>query len=311
MVDAKITKELEAHRLTGPFSSPPFLVFRVSPLGLVLKKVEGEFCLIQYLSYPKVCSLNDNIPVEFTSVSYDTVEDAIHLIQSVGPGCFLAKTDIKNAFWIVTIQPQDYHLLGICWRGMYYCDRCMPVGCSSSCKTFEMLSSAVEWITQTKLDIPFILHLLDDFLLLSHTEETCRKQLELFLMLCSYLGIPMAPEKTVGPSTTIAFAGIELNSILMEARLPQEKIDKCQELISIFLQPRKVTLKQIQSLTGLLNFACAVVVPGRALLCPLIDPTLGIRSPYFPIRLSQAVKDDLRVWQQFLAWVQWAHYFSF
>ena len=138
----------------------------------------------------------------------------------------------------------------------------MPIGCSSSCKTFEMLSSAVEWIAQTKLHIPFILHLLDDFLLVSHTEETCRKQLELFLMLCSYLGIPMAPEKTVGPSTTIAFAGIELDSILMEARLPHEKIDKCQEFISIFLQRRKVTLKEIQSLTGLLNFACAVVVPG-------------------------------------------------
>ena len=118
-VDAKITKELEAHRLAGPFSSPPFSDFRVSPLGLFPKKVEGEFRLIHHLSYPKGCSLNDGIPVEFTSVSYATVEDAIRLIQSVGPGCFLAKTVIKNAFRIVPIQPQDYHLLGICWQGMY------------------------------------------------------------------------------------------------------------------------------------------------------------------------------------------------
>ena len=142
---------------------------------------------------------------------------------------------------------------------------------------------------------------MDDFLLVSHTEEICRKQLELFLMLCSYLGIPMAPEKTVGPSNTIAFAGIELDFILMEARFPQEKIDKCQKLISTFLQRRKVTLKEIQSLTGLLNFACAVVVPIRAFLCRLIDLTLGIRRPRFLIRISQAVKEDLRVWQQFLA----------
>ena len=28
---------------------------------------------------------------------------------------------------------------------------------------------------------------------------------------------------------------------------------------------------------------------------------MGIRSPHFRIRLSQAVKEDLRVWQQFLA----------
>ena len=131
-------------------------------------------------------------------------------------------------------------------------------------------------------------------------------------MLCSYLGIPMAPEKTVGPSTTTAFAGIELDSILMEARLPQEKIDDHQELLSIFLQHQKVTLKEIQSLTGLLNFACAVVVPGRAFLHHLFDLTLDIRSPHFLIHLSQAVKENL--WVCFAAifgWVQWAHYFSF
>ena len=43
----------------------------------------------------------------------------------------------------------------------------------------------------------------------------------------------MAPEKTVGPSTTLAFAGIELDTVLMEARLPQEKLDKCRELLQL------------------------------------------------------------------------------
>ena len=80
----------------------------------------------------------------FTSVSYATVEDAIHTIRTVGSGRFIAKTDIKNAFRIIPIQPQDYNLLGICWRGFYYYDRCMPMGCSSSCKTFEIFSSPIE-----------------------------------------------------------------------------------------------------------------------------------------------------------------------
>ena len=79
----------------------------------------------------------------------------------------------------------------------------------------------------------------------------------------------MAPEKTVGPSTTIQFAGIELDSVLMEARLPQEKLDKCGQLISAFLQRRKVTLKKIQSLVGLLKFACSVIVPERAFFASL------------------------------------------
>ena len=53
VVSAKLSKELDAHRLAGPFSSPPFPIFRISPLGLVPKKVEGEYRLIHYLSYPR------------------------------------------------------------------------------------------------------------------------------------------------------------------------------------------------------------------------------------------------------------------
>lgn len=301
VVSAKLSKELDAHRLVGPFSSPPFPIFRISPLGLVPKKVEGEFRLIHHLSYPRGSSLNDGISSDHTTVSYATVENAIGLIKSVGPNCFLAKTDVKNAFRIVPIRPEDYDLLGIYWQGQYYYDRCMPMGCSSSCKTFEMFSTALQWIAQNKLHIPYILHLLDDFLIISPSNESCQHQLDTFLMLCSFLGIPMAPEKTVGPSTTLAFAGIELDTVLMEARLPQEKLDKCRDLLSTFLRRRKVTLQEIQSLTGLLNFACTVVVPGRAFLRRLIDLTIGVRKPQFLIRLSKDVKEDLLVWQSFLS----------
>ena len=45
------------------------------------------------------------------------------------------------------------------------------MGCSSSCKTFEMFSTALEWIAQNKLHIPYILHLLDDFLIISPSNE--------------------------------------------------------------------------------------------------------------------------------------------
>ena len=174
------------------------------------------------------------------------------------------------------------------------------MGCSSSCRTFEMFSTALEWITQNKLHVSYMLHLVDDFLIVSSTVASCQHQLDTFLMLCNYLGIPMAPEKTVGPSTTLAFAGIELDTALMETRLPQEKLDKCRELLSAFLPRRKVTLQEIQSLTSLLNFACAVVVPGRSFLRRLIYLTIGVRKAHFLIRLSREVKQDLLVWQSFL-----------
>ena len=105
---------------------------------------------------------------------------------------FLAETDVKNAFRIIPIRPLDYSLLGMRWRNLYYYDRCMPMGCSSSCKTFEILSTAMEWIADNKLRINHIIHLLDDFLIIARSQTLCQDQLRLFLDLCSYLGIPIA-----------------------------------------------------------------------------------------------------------------------
>ena len=51
----------------------------------------------------------------------------------------------------------------------------------------------------------------------------------------------------------MSFAGIELDSIFLEARLPRDKIEKCISLISDFIHRKKVTLKEVQSLNGLLN----------------------------------------------------------
>ena len=135
------------------------------------KKTAGEFRLIHHLSFTKGLPVNDGISRENSSVSYAIVEDAIQTIKSVGQGCYLAKTDIKNAFRIIPVRCQDDHLLGMSWRGLYYYDRCMPMGCSSSCKTFEIFSSAVEWIAKKKLSIVHILHLLDDFLLISPPKD--------------------------------------------------------------------------------------------------------------------------------------------
>ena len=89
----------------------------------------------------------------------------------------------------------------------------------------------------------------------------------------------MAPEKTVGPAQVLIFAGIELDFSRMEARLPRDKIEKCLTAIRHLFSRKKVKLKGLQSLIGLLNFACSVIIPGRVFLRRLINLTMGIRYP--------------------------------
>ena len=195
IVSAKLSKELAAGRLAGPFECPPFPKFRVSPLGVVPKKTPGEYRLIHHLSFPRGDSVNDGIAPEHASVQYARVDDAVAIIKQLGSGCFLAKTDIKSAFRILPIKPSDYDLLGIFWQGRYYYDRAMPMGCASSCRTFEMFSTAIEWVAKKHLSIPHLIHILDDYLMAAPTYHQCRIDLARFLSLCDYLGVPMAPEK--------------------------------------------------------------------------------------------------------------------
>ena len=121
-----------------------------------------------------------------------------------------------------------------------------------------------------------------------------------FLSLCDYLGVPIAHEKTEGPGTTLQFEGITLDTINMEARLPEVKLQKCRKLLTDFHKRRKVTLRELQSLTGLLNFTCSVVLPGRAFLRRLFDLTKGVRRPHHRIHLTKACRKDISVWLNFL-----------
>ena len=98
------------------------------------------------------------------------------------------------------------------------------MGASSSCKIWESFSTALEWIAKSKLAISGVLHLLDDFLLIDKTFSACEQNLSRFLAMCDDLGVPMAPEKTMGPSSVLCFAGIELDTDKLGARLPEEKL---------------------------------------------------------------------------------------
>ncbi len=99
------------------------LYFQVSPLVLVEKKAKGSFRHIHNLSYPEV---NDQIEKFKSSIKYQTLDDAIQTILTLGPGCVLSKTDIHLAFKIIPVHPTDWPKLGIFWESEYWFDLTPP-----------------------------------------------------------------------------------------------------------------------------------------------------------------------------------------
>ena len=68
-------------------------------------------------------------------------------------------------------------------------------------------------------------HYLDDFLTLGPpATDTCQNNLESIKYICQLLGVPLALEKVEGPSIQLTILGITLDTIHMEARLPDDKL---------------------------------------------------------------------------------------
>lgn len=152
------------------------------------------------------------------------------------------------------------------------------MGCRTSCKIFEEFSTALEWIAINKLGIPGMVHILDDFLILESSKTMAVSKFKTFISLCEDIGVPLANDKTQLPSQVMDFVGITLDIPKQEARLPEDKLVKCKDLLEKFLKMKRCTLKEMQSLIGVLNFACSVVQPGRAFLRWMINMTMHVSN---------------------------------
>ena len=122
------------------------------------------------------------------------------------------------------------------------------------------LEFKVHQVTQSE----FITHYLDDFLLVGSSAPGCGSLLQAFKGVCSALGVPIALEKTTSPSQSIIFLGLEIDSVEQQVRVPAGKVQALCTLVQTTLRKTKVTLRQIQSLIGSLNFVCRANAPGRA-----------------------------------------------
>ncbi len=233
--------------------------------GLREKKTPGKFRVIHNLSAPfGGPSVNSHIPKE-----------AISLIQDIRPWAVLAKTDIEHAYKLIPIHSQDIPALGLRWYDDWLWDCTLPMGSRSGCAIFESFSEAIQFLAEAR-GCGKMSHVLDDFLMVSANKHISDSRLSAFLSLCRLLGIPVVVKKTKS-GTCLVFLGITLDTIKMEARLPQDKLHKFLRLVCSYRQLQKISIKQLESLTGLLNFACKVIRPGRPFLRRLYNLMEGIR----------------------------------
>ena len=183
-----------------------------------------------------------------------------------------------------------------------YFDKTLAMGLASSFKIFECFSSALKWIISKPLRNVYVAKILDDFLLITAAAHPCPDiAFNVIKAIFNYIGVPLADDKSVAPCKRLVYFDLEIDVVNMCIRLPPDKIKRYNQLILTLMSRKKVRLKEIRSLCGLLQFACRTITPGRPFLRKLYDATKRIENPKYFIRVSTHMKEDLAVWLIFLS----------
>ena len=185
VIDRQLAKECEAGRVLGPFPTPPLPRLHCSSLGTVPKK-GGRWRMILHLSAPTGSSINDYISKDEFSLHYTSVDEAVQILLALGPGAQMAKVDLKSAFRMIPVHPEDWELLGMCWGGHFYIDTCLPFGLRSAPFLFNEVATALQWILHTNYSIRNVIHYLDDYFMAAPPNDpACAHDLHTFLQVCS------------------------------------------------------------------------------------------------------------------------------
>lgn len=304
VVEEYLEAELARGVLLGPFQREEVPGVHLNRFGVIPKSSQPEkWRLIVDLSHPEGKSVNDGIDPSRCSLQYVRIDEVVKQLLQLGPGALMAKLDVKSAYRIVPVHPEDRFLLGMQWKGRIYVDAALPFGLRSAPKIFTALADALEWMVQQH-GAQYIWHYLDDFLTGGAAgSQECRLNLQLVIDICSYLGIPLAEEKVEGPAACLVFLGIVIDTVKGELRLPAQKLERLRSQLEEWLGRRRCTKRELLSIAGQLQHAAKVVRPGRVFLRRLFDLSTTVKKPHHHLNLSSGARSDLAWWREFIE--QW------
>ena len=188
------------------------------------------------------------------------------------------------------------------WK--FFIDKCLPFGASISCALYQCFSNSLKHIIQFRTGKRVLTNYLDDFLFAAITKMICDWMIEKFIKMCQEFNIPVAMEKTEWSSTLIIFLGILLNDCTLTLSIPLEKRDKALKLLNDLMGKRKITVKQLQVLTGFLNFLTKAIFPGRVFTRRIYNKFAAMQQkgfkPHQNVTIDSELRFDCEVWRIFL-----------
>ena len=118
------------------------------------------------------------------------------------------------------------------WDGRLSVDSVLLFGLRSAPLLFSAIADALLYIMLDN-GVSWAIHYLDDFITIGAPDSPeCFQNMQTMQAICREAGLPLEPEKTVGPTTTLTFLGIEIDSVSLQLCLPHDKLVDLKESLT-------------------------------------------------------------------------------
>lgn len=275
----KQQKVLEVAQISPSYISPMFLV----------PKLDGSARPIFNLK-----TLNKYVIVEpFHLINMCRIPDFLQ------PQDWLCKVDLSQAYFHTPIVKSQRRFLRLVYNQELLEMTCLPFGLCTAPKTFSILTNWVAQLMRQNWHMRILVYL-DDFLIVHQDAHTLRKHVKILVQTLSHLGWVVNLEKSfLYPQREIIYLGILWKPWDNQKCLPVEKINVIVSKINLLLKTKGVTLKDLQRILGLLNFASFVVPRGR-----LNHRQLMIFMNSIPKKSSKTYPLTLQIAKELIWWKQ-------
>ncbi|KAI8499790.1 Phosphatidylinositide phosphatase SAC2 [Branchiostoma belcheri] len=223
----------------------------------------------------------------------------------VRPGDFMAKLDLKDAYFTIPVDADSRRFLTFQWQGRFYQFQCLPFGVATAPRVFTKVLKVPVAILRRR-GFRLVVYL-DDILVIGRSREACREALWAAIELLSRLGfVPNLEKSVLEPSQRITFLGSGIDTTQMVTFLPESKVLELQQLAhDVLTADRGMLARELASVIGRLQATTTSVWLAplhfrslQRLLSTVLRVTRGHWEQLVP--LTESARADLRWWTDHL-----------
>jgi len=188
--------------------------------------------------------------IEYTHFKMDTLATALDL---VGQNYYCASIDLSDAYYSVSIHPDDRKFLRFEYAGNLYQFTCLPNGLTSGPRAFTKLLKPPLATLRRHFGIT-IMGYLDDLFLTGNSIEQVAENVKIAVRLFTDLGFKISGKKSqFVPVQRIQFLRFDIDTVTMHVHMLDQKADRLIEHCRNLITHPRFTIRELAQVLGFMT----------------------------------------------------------